>query len=100
MFAFKTELVGLMRKDPLATDEEKHAAIALVEGREENACIRFREAAQKLGLCRHSVYKLVKNGALNGVKGTGKRPYAVTAESLKEYMRESRRTQNDTGKTK
>jgi len=89
MFAFKNEILGLIAKDPTATAEEKSAASDAVECKTDRN-IKFREAAERLGVCRATVYALVKDGELVGVKARGKRPYAVSEQSLLDYMKRRR----------
>lgn len=88
-FAFKRELLGLIEKDPLASDAERKRARLAVECRADG-CVRFDDAAERLGVCKSILYRLVKKGELVGVKLTGKRPYGVTAESLAAFMERSK----------
>lgn len=81
MFAFLSELLSLIRKDPIATDEEKRAAIRVVECRADRS-VTFRDAASRLSLSKASIYKLVKSGKLSPAFANGKRPYGVTEKSL------------------
>jgi hypothetical protein len=81
MFAFSSELLSLIRKDPIATDEEKRSASRAVECRPER-CVTFKDAASRLSLSKASVYKLVKSGRLSPAYANGRRPYGVTESSL------------------
>ena len=85
MFAFKSELESLIRKDPMATDDEKKVAIRAVECRVDRS-VTFKDAAAMLSLSKASIYKLVKRGKLSPAYANGKRPYGVTEKSLKAFQ--------------
>ena len=85
MFAFKRELIGLIEKDPLASAAEKKRARLAVECRAER-CVKFDDAAERLGVSKSVVYRLVKNKELVGVRLTGNRPYGITEESLNAFL--------------
>ena len=85
MFAFRSELESLIRKDPTATDDEKRVAIHAVECRADRS-VTFKDAAARLSLSKASVYKLVKSGKLTPAYASGKRPYGVTEKSLKAFQ--------------
>ena len=85
MFQQKAAIITLVQTDPFASDAEKRKVLDAVTGTS-NGCVRFREAARRLGVCTHTVHKLVKTKKLQGVCFTGQRPVGVTAESLDGYL--------------
>jgi len=91
MFAFRSEITGLVKKDPTATDSERRRVLAAIAGVDDDlAKVSFADAAERLGFKKTTVYRLVKKGELVGVKGTGKRPCGVTKSSLDSYLERRR----------
>lgn len=89
MFAFEKEICGLIKKDPLCTESERKQAMMAVSCKA-NGCVRFSAAAERLGVCKAVVYRLVREKKLVGVRLTGNRPYGVSEESLDAFI-ESRK---------
>ena len=87
MFAFRSELTGLIRKDPTATEAERRRALEAIACVDDgDRSMRFKEVAEMLGLKPATIYRLVKKGELVGVRGTGKRPCGVTKASVNAYI--------------
>lgn len=87
MFALEKELIGLIDKDPSATDAQKERARRAVACLSSADCVRFADAAERLGVCKAVVYNLVKKGELAGVRLSGSRPIGVTEASIREFLR-------------
>ena len=87
MFAFFNEISGLVKKDPTATKEERRRVLSAIAGVDDSFTkVSFAEAAVLLGFKKATVYRLVKQGELVGIKGLGKRPCGVTKASLDSYL--------------
>ena len=88
MFAEHTieSIVALACLDKGATDAEKDELQGLLLGRRRTrAVVKYRDAAKRLGLSLPTVKRLVKDGRLKGIPGTGKRACGISEESLERY---------------
>lgn len=78
-------ITALLAVDPTATDSEREAVAAAMQGIDSQAVLSVKEVAKRLGRTRQTVYNLVKRGVLIPIK-TGSICTGVTAQSLARYL--------------
>ena len=77
-------IVALLAVDETATPEERdRVALALAGGA---AVLSVKEAMQRLGCSRQYIWRLVKAGRLDPVRGLGDNNRGITEASVAKYL--------------
>lgn len=80
----KKAIVALLHADDTATEKERQRVVDALKGEKSQKIISYGEAGERLGLCKNTIYNLVKIGRLEGVQGN-RRKMGVTLESVKNF---------------
>lgn len=83
----KAAILALIETDANATESEREAVIvALTSGKAKDRVLTFKEAADRTGLHKNTIRAMVRNGAVIGIRGRGKRNIGISEASLERLV--------------
>ena len=79
-------IVALLAADEPATEKARTDVAIALRG-DIARKVTFKEACERLGVSRPTLYRLVKNGQLTAMQGTCKNAIGITMESFERFLR-------------